>query len=259
MLIDDSTDLCGSIDAGSRPFFEEVGVSAITSPIIRSTVYSSKGFQKSNSLVPFSNDFNLILHRVEGSTNALNLIHCGGTPIHPLDLRMEITSSQYALLHMDSSQHNFHESKVQRICRYGLLLYLVSLLLLNGLPNGASICEMVAGHLIEALQNNGDGNGTSQELRLWLVLTVFTMVWDDMNRSWAKREFTSIVLDYGLYKQEDVRAVLVTFFWVERIHRPTFDELWNETLGSKGYKNVSRGYLATREGLSEQAAMMTAV
>jgi len=91
---------------------------------------------------------------------------------------------------------------------------------------------------------------------LWLVLTIFTMVCNDTNRSWAKREFTSIVLDSGLYRQEDMRAVLVTFFWVERIHKPNFDELWNETLESEGYKNAS-GICVAR--LSERPTMMAVV
>ena len=255
MLTGHSTDLCGSIDAGSTPFFEEVGMFAIPSPIIQSTIYSSKGFHKINNLVPLSDDFNLIIRRVEGSTAALNLVHCGGTPIHPSDLRDEITSIQHALLHIDSSQYDFHESKVQHLCRYGLLLYLVSLSRLNGLPNGSSICEMVGGHLRDALQNNVDGNGTSQELRLWLVLIVFTMVCDETNRSWTKREFTSIVLDSGLYRQEDVRAALVTFFWVEKIHKPCFDELWNETLGSEGYQTASGTCVATSDPHERQLQM----
>jgi len=233
MLTGASTDLCGSIDAGSTPFFEDVRASAITSPTIRSNSYSSKGFYKINSFIPFSNEFNLILHRIEDSTIALNLIHCGGTSIRPLNLREEITSIQYALLRTGSSQSRFHETKIQCICRQGLLLYLVSLSLLNGLPNRSSVCETAAGHLKDELQNNVSENGVRQELRLWLVLVIFTMVCDETQRSWARREFASIVLDSGFHREDAVRPMLMSFFWVERIHRPRFDELWNETSGSK--------------------------
>ncbi len=220
------------------PYFEDIRVAA-AAPMIQ-FAYSSEGFHKINGFACFSNDFNQILNRIEVSTNALNFIHCGGTPSHPFNLREEITSIQYALLRIESLQYDFHESKVLRICHYGLLLYLVSLSLLNGVPNWASICDILAGHLRDALQDNLDINEISPEFRLWLGLLIFTMARDETNKLWARREFATTRDSSLLDRQEDAKTALATFFWVDKIHGPSLDELWNEKLGNGPLNRVSR-------------------
>lgn len=232
-LISNSTDLCGSIDAERKPFFDEVGVSTVTTK--DSYAYISKGFHEINNHVHFSNAFNQILRRVEDSTDALNMLR-GGNTLCPLDLRDELTSIQYALLCMECSEHVLNESKVQRICRQGLLLYLATVL--NGLPSIASNFDMIGANLVAALQHTFDETGLIQGLRLWLVLIIAIIVCDKTSKSWAQREFATIIRSSFPHKQEEVKARLETFFWVEKIHGSRLYELWNKTFGGKESQSV---------------------
>jgi hypothetical protein len=133
MLTCDSTDLYGSIDALSEPYFDEVDVSVVV--LETQGTNFSEGFRKMNSLVHFRNDFNCVLRKVEDATIALNRIHVGDMTISPLDLRNELTSTQYVLLGMERSRCTVPESDAERICRLGLLLYRITILndLLPGL------------------------------------------------------------------------------------------------------------------------------
>ncbi|KAE9372736.1 hypothetical protein N431DRAFT_457430 [Stipitochalara longipes BDJ] len=223
-----STDLCGSIDAESTPFFDHLGVSAVTPQIWGA--YTSAGFHEINNLVHFTNEFIQILRRVEESTDALNALSGRNTLTPPLDIRDELTSIQYALLRMESSQNDLSEPRIQNLCRKGLLLYLATLL--NGLPSMASNFDMLGANLVVALQDSLGESGVTQGLRLWLALIIATIVCDETSKSWARREFATIVLNSSPRRYEDVKAQLETLFWVNKIHGPRLDGLWNRTLGN---------------------------
>jgi len=228
-----STDICGSIDAESKPFFDDVGVSAVI-PQIWNT-YTSKGFHEINNLVHFSSEFIHILRRVEDSTNALNELRGGHTLTPPFDIRDELTSIQYALLRMESSRHDLSEPKPQQLCRQGLLLYLATIL--YGLPSMASNFNMLGANLVVALQAPFGEIQVTQGLRLWLALIITEIVCNQTSKSWARSEFATIVSTSFPRRFEDVKARLETFFWVHRIHGPRLDELWNRKLGNVQYKN----------------------
>jgi hypothetical protein len=227
-LMSYSTDLCGSIDAESKFFFDDVVVSTVTPQIWRA--YTSEGFHEINNLVHFSNEFIQILRRVEDSTDALNALRGRNTLTPPLDIRDELTSIQYALLRMESARHDLSEPKIQRLCRQGILLYLATIL--NGLPSMASNFDMLGANLVVALQDPFGESEVTQGLRLWLALIIATIVCDETSKSWARREFATIALNSFPRRHEDVKAQLETFFWVNRIHGPRLDELWNRTLGN---------------------------
>ena len=228
-LIACSTDLCGSVDAESNPFFDDVGISVVI-PRIR-CVYKSEGFHKIDKLVHFSNEFTQILRRVEDSTDMLRLLRGENGPTFPLDLRDEFTSIQYALLRMESSAYDWNMPRLQRICLQGLLLYLATIL--NGLPSIASNFDMLGANLVIALQDLFGENEETQGLRLWLAVIIATIVYDKTSQLWAQREFATIILRSFSRRQEYVKAQLETFLWVDRIHGPSLDILWNKALGSR--------------------------
>jgi hypothetical protein len=232
-LMSCSTDLCGSIDAERKPFFDDIGVPAVMTQI--QCTYTSEGFYEINSLAPFSDEFIQILRRIENSTDALNVLR-GGSTLTPLDLRDELTSIQYALLRIESSRHDLNESKVQHICRQGLLLY--SATILNGLPSTASNFDMLGANLVVALQDTFGENRITQGLRLWLALLITTIVCDETSKSWARREFATIFQSSFAHKQEHAKAQLERFFWVDRIHGPRLDELWKKALGNSESQSV---------------------
>ena len=190
--------------------------------------YTSEGFHGIDSFVHFGDDFVEILSRIDDSTSALNALTGGHTATPPLDLRDELASIQYALLRMVPRQHDLNQPKLQRICRQGLLLFLATIL--NGLPSITSSFDLLGANLVSALQDTSYKHKVPQGLRLWLVLIISIIVYDNTSKSWAKKVFASIVLNSFPQRQEDLKAQLKTFFWVERIHGPRLDELWREHL-----------------------------
>ena len=231
----DSTDLYGSIDAISEPYFD-VDVTLVI-PETQST-YFSKGFRNINDLYLLGNDFNSILRKVEDATIALNRIHVGDMTVNPFDLRDELTSTQYVLLRLECSRHNVHESDAEHLCRLGLLLYLVTIL--NDLLPGASTCDMLATRLRAELDSMSEERITP-EFRWWLVLLVGGIAADDANKAWAKRAFEEIISHPSVtYRRENAKAVLTKFFWVEKIHGEKFNKLWTEALviGDKAPRKI---------------------
>jgi hypothetical protein len=131
---------------------------------------------------------------------------------------------------MESSRYHISEPKIQRLCRQGLLLYLATVL--NGLPSIASNFDMLGANIVVGLQDLASESEVTQGLRLWLALIIATIVCDEMSKSWARREFATIVSNSSPRRKEDVKARLETFFWVNDIHGPRLDELWNRSFGN---------------------------
>jgi len=96
---------------------------------------------------------------------------------------------------------------------------------------------MLGANLVVALQAPFGEIEVTQGLRLWLAIIIATIVGDQTSKSWARREFATIASKSFPHRFEDVKARLETFFWVNRIHGPILDELWNRTLGNVHYKN----------------------
>jgi hypothetical protein len=210
MLTCHSTDLYGSIDALSEPYFEGFDLSIVPSNVPCQDIYFSEGFQKVNNLVHLKNDFNRILRKVEDATIALNGIHVGNTTIKPLHLRDALTSIQYVLLCMELSRHDVHESKSERICRLGVLLYLVTNL--NSLLPGASQCDMLAATVRVGLGNMTETKTITPGFRWGVAVLIVVIASDEVNKSWTMMTIERTILDGGLCRRGDMEAALMKFF-----------------------------------------------
>lgn len=249
-------DLYGSVDALSEPYFEPIDLCVIGLDIQSQSIYESKGFQKVNGLVHFRNDFNWVLCKIEDATRALNSIHIGDTTTNPLDLRDELTSMQYVLLRMELARHSVYEHKAERICRLGVLLYLVTIL--NDLLPGASTCNMFATTLRVELGNMIEERTITPEFRWWVVLLIGGIVSDEVNKLWAKNAFERIILDSPLSTRHDIKETLAQFFWVEKIHGEKFAKLWDEALAIDD-EEASIGRMLSKNRLHEQAQQQVEV
>ena len=91
---------------------------------------------------------------------------------------------------------------------------------------------MLGANIVVGLQDLASESEVTQGLRLWLALIIATIVCDEMSKSWARREFATIVSNSSPCRKEDVKVLLETIFWVNRFHKPRLDELWNRSLGN---------------------------
>jgi len=195
-------------------------------------VYFSRAFQALNQAIGFSDELNHIIATVEEVTTALNLLHLS---IHaetanpdpdPLSLRETLTSIQYSLLSIDSKSTEYakptRKSEVQEICRLGILLYLVTIL--SEFPPGASVCNMLAEKLQRSLEYTAPEHGLTVQLRLWLMfLASSSTVISAANKTWFTASLMDIVSKFGVSRRwEDVKTILMSFFWVEKIHGESF-------------------------------------
>lgn len=225
-----SVDLHGSIDALTKPYFDDLDLSL---PIRDAQITcTSEGFRKLNHFFHLKRDLNFILRKVEDATIALNHIHMGDMIMNPLDLREELTTIQYILLRTELSRHTSHESDTEHLCRLSLLLYLVTIL--NDLLPGASKCDMLA-ETVRTMLDGVPGERIIPEFRWWLVLLIGVIAVEEANKSWAKRAFEGIASHpYVSYRRESAKVPITKFFWVEKIHGEKFDKLWAEALGVGG-------------------------
>lgn len=219
-------DLSGSMDTGSQPFFED-----FRPPIsVLGTAGRkfSKGFRQIAGQTNFTNDFSQILSRIECATLALNMLHSGDKTVNPFNIRDELTLVQYDMLRMARSRCRIQESEIERICRLGLLMYLISIF--HDLPPTASPCDKIALNLRAALGDESQSL-VSRGLRWWLSLLIGTLACNEGNKLWAEMEFRDIFKRGSMpFEKENVRTEMSSFLWVDKIHEKALDRMWGRAI-----------------------------
>lgn len=149
--------------------------------------------------------------------------------MHPLTLREDIVSLQYALLSSESEQADSTcDNPVQELLRLSLLMYLVTIL--NELPAGLSICDMLGGRVQSSLQNIQLHNELTSEFRLWIIFTGASIVGSSPIKGYFLTSAIEVIRKLGLSKWEEAKEAFRSFFWVEKIHEAAFRPLWDSII-----------------------------
>lgn len=141
--------------------------------------------------------------------------------IHPLDIREQIISLQYALLSTPPL------SGVHEVLRLSLLLYLVTLA--NEPFPGTANCAILGQSLQDLLCKEEKGEGISSGFRLWVCFLAAAAGRGSV-RGWFVVEAGQTARDLGWRTWDVVEKVLKGFFWVEGIHDVRLRELWGEMM-----------------------------
>ncbi|KAI1333127.1 hypothetical protein F5Y16DRAFT_4135 [Xylariaceae sp. FL0255] len=220
-------DLCGALDARSKPYFE-LGIQPPIPIMDINTIEPSIGFQRIIYRAVFTPAFQQILLRVQCATKALNMLHDGDKTINTINLRDELTLVQYEILGILRGRPRSTVLTLEETCELAIMLYLISIL--NDLPSGVSACDSAAVALRSALEDSSCRESMPRGFCWWLVLMVGILVSDEPNRSWAKTFFSVNTRKHGCVRKEDALEDITEYFWVTKIHNRYLDEFW-------GYQN----------------------
>lgn len=175
----------------------------------------------------FDPKFNQILDQIEESTEILKRLHSGETEVDSLLLREDLTSLQYQLLWLLHSQSDdIKQNDVQKACCLGMLLYLTTIQ--DDLPSGAGICDMLIERLRIPVELIAARQAPPTDLLLWLEFLMYSIAGKTANRALALHSFIAFASNMGLRNKADVRLSLMSLFWVENVHGPFFEKIWDK-------------------------------
>lgn len=220
ILIRNSADLCGSIDAVKIPYFE-----ILREPPKIPEGQITVGFHVIQNAIKLDTGLAHILYQIQHVTSDLHLFHLHKSKIHPLSLREDITYLQYALLSSKFKQNNTRENLIHEVLRLGLIMYLVTLL--NETPPGMSVCDTLGARLNFLLADNLGNSSLNLELYLWLMFIAASVVGNPVTKRHFIASATETVEELGISGWEDAKVIFECFFWVEKIHEGSFRLIWD--------------------------------
>jgi len=218
VLIDIRADLCGSIDLVQKPVFEFYR----ESPTIAGC--------RAGEFVGIKSGFNLdqrlekITRQVHEITLNMNLIHLKTADIHPLSLREDITSLQYALLSLDFQSDDGPHQLINRTVQLAYLIYLVTILD-EALPGG-SICDGLGRRLASCLEKLPPRDLFTDEFLLWVAFCAASIVINVPSRTIFQELAIRCREGLRLISWDDAEATFRSFFWIEKIHGKSFRRVW---------------------------------
>lgn len=190
----------------------------------------SSGFQALHDKNEFDPGFLEILYSVNAMDRQLNIVNPPKSESVPTNLLQSIRSVQYYLLSRDNYDE-VSESGVQllKACRLGVLMYV------GFIQNDFFISPMSSlfvGQLKACLQNlERFGPEYMRPLHLWLLLLAGPLVIDHSERPWFVLSTIQAVSQLSLSSWPDVKALLHTFAWAEKIQDKPGRGFWDEAVG----------------------------
>lgn len=167
-----------------------------------------------------------IIQLCGAATTACNLLHGGEASIDALALRELVVSGQYSLLSVSlrcSLAPPFFNSAIPELFRTGLLLYLVSLTIEYPTGTAATLIQKI----ISLLPHISVGDDSLNRFRLWLLFLSGSMTGTDHGKKMIASLLGEAIFSSNTCGWDDCRAVLHSFYWVEKIHGAQWFALWD--------------------------------
>jgi len=161
----------------------------------------------------------------------VNLLHLKTADIHPLSLREDITSLQYALLCFDFNSNDEALHLVNRVAQLGHLVYLVTILD-EGFP-GTSTCDNLAQTLASYLERLPPRILFTDEFLLWISFCAASTASEGKIQTDLQILANGYKKGLSIFSWDDAEVIFKSFFWVDKIHGITFRRVWKALEGMK--------------------------
>jgi len=144
----------------------------------------------------------------------------------PLTLRKRIRAIQYCILSGEEC-YDMADPAVQRLkaCRLGVLLYV-------GIIQHdfwvSPISRQMKDHLQSCLGSQSFATAPTQALHLWLLFLAGSVDVDAVERPWYAFAIAQAAVQLSLLEWCDVKPLLKTFAWADKIQDKSGRELWDE-------------------------------
>ncbi|RDW72235.1 hypothetical protein BP5796_08269 [Coleophoma crateriformis] len=214
-------DLCGSLSAVQKPYFDFPRECLAIPPLSNHMTH----FRGVRSAVELDNRLLQILWHVEHAVFNLNRIHINKADIHPMAVRKEITSLQYALLSFGVRRNDVREELMHEVLRLSMLVYLV--IVLDESPPGLPIYKMLGVDLVAALKELGLESSLEPKFLLWITFVGASFDQNAQNSDYFMASAAKMSKRLGISSWESAEVVLKSFFWVDKTQSYSFSRVWD--------------------------------
>ena len=216
--MNESADLSGSVDLAQTPVFEFHRSSSTIAGCC------PKDFNGTRIAFDLDKRLDKIIRQLHDVTVNMNLLQLKTADFHPLTLREDITSLQYALLSFAFQADNGLQDLINETVRLTHLMYLVTLLD-EAIP-GTSICDGLGRKLSSCLGKLSAREVFTDEFLLWTAFCAASMVMSKQNLA----DFHKLAIESKKGSQisswDEAEVALRSFFWLDKIHGKTFRRVW---------------------------------
>jgi len=229
LLIHNSADLYGSIDAVQTPYF--CGRYFLVPSAASITRIKGKGFNRLNHHMTIDETLKCCISTLYDIMLSMRRLKCNkGDRVGAAKVRFWITATQYTLL----STNKYNSQTFDGVVRLALIL--ISTFLTTEPHTRVPVCDMLIAK-VQGLWEGGNLQLLPADFLLWMVFLACCLVSCDSLKEWCFSIVQTTSRDLGIHTWDNLTRVLETFLWDAELLGSQGQDIWNHIFDQQCHRS----------------------